>query len=91
MDQKKPRRSPAYGEPSSAEEQKQCCGFMRRRNLTRVRVEEKERRAKGGQTLEQYRHRMTQQTNAILDDAAIILGTQGIEAKLLSEIARLPM
>jgi nucleotide-binding universal stress UspA family protein len=29
---------------------------------------------------------MTQQTNAILDDAAIILGTQGIEAKLLSEI-----
>jgi hypothetical protein len=32
----------AYGEPSSAEEQKQCCGFMRRRNLTRVRVEEKE-------------------------------------------------
>jgi nucleotide-binding universal stress UspA family protein len=45
-----------------------------------------EKRAKGGQTREQYRRRMARETKAILDDAAKILRSQGIEARLLSEI-----
>jgi len=46
----------------------------------------KESRAKGSQTGEVYRRRITRETKAILDDAAKILRTEGVEAKLFSEI-----
>jgi len=46
----------------------------------------KEPRAKGSQTGEEYRRRITRKTKAILDDAAKILRTEGVEAKLFSEI-----
>src|SRR6266545_3994566 len=46
----------------------------------------REPKAKGSQTGEVYRRRITRETKAILDDAAKILRTEGLEAKLFSEI-----
>ncbi|HSB11540.1 MAG TPA: universal stress protein [Blastocatellia bacterium] len=54
--------------------------------LGRPAVQGKGTRAKGSQTRERYSRRITRETKAILDEAAKILGTEGVNANFFSEI-----